>query len=390
VAETFELTQKAQIETTAFVNIIHEVEPTLETPTVSVYPGGEATYHVEIENKGNGEDRIDLYTEGTKPGWLVTFEYQDLEVNKIIVSPMLSKTLTVVVTTPYDAEAGTFDIKVVLRDSGGNDYEVMVTTKVIQIYEIDLTSSGVHQKGTPGGVLIYPMTLENLGNGPDIIDVDMTSIPEGWTYSFKDLNGVQIEQLEVSYGEKLDFKLNVWVGDSHQETEETLSIKVQSVYDIAQQDQLQLTAEIRMPDLRIQSVEYNPQNMRENKVVQIRVQLQNVGTGGADDIVVEFYDNGKFIAEDSISYITTGISGNATAVFTWLPKGGTHNLRFVVDPTSPSRPYGHVLESAEDNNVLLDKKNVSGSEGMPGPTLPLMVLALLGAVAVAGLLRRRR
>ncbi|UCC92995.1 MAG: hypothetical protein JSW25_10115, partial [Thermoplasmata archaeon] len=233
-------------------------------------------------------------------------------------------------------------------------------------------------------------TVENMGNGVDMIDLELTSIPEGWTYSFKDLNGNQIEQLEVSYGERVDFKLNVWVSPTHVETEETMSMKVQSVYDIAQQDSIQLTAEIRMPDLRIQSVEYNPTNMRENKVVQIRVQLENAGTGGANDVVVEFYSDGKFIAEDSISYITTGVTGNATAVFTWLPKAGTHNLRFVVDPVTPSRPYGNVLESAEDNNVHLEKKKVSGEEALPGPSVPLVALALLGAVFVMVALNRRR
>jgi uncharacterized membrane protein len=390
VAETFELTQKAQIETTTFVNIIHEIEPEPETGQVDVYPGGEATYLVKVLNKGNGEDRIDLYVEGGQPGWVITFEYQDLEVNKIIVSPQLSKTLAIVVKTPYEAEAGIFDTKIVLRDSGGNDYEVSVRTKVIQIFEIDLTSSQVHQKGTPGGVLTYPMMMENMGNGVDIVDLDLTTIPEGWTYSFKDLDGNQIEQIELGFGAKVDFKLNVWVADNHMETEETLTMKVQSVYDLAVQDQLQLTAEIRMPDLRIQSVEFNPQTVRENKVVQIRIQLENVGTGGAEDVVVEFYADGKFIAEDSISYITTGLAGNATAVFTWLPKAGKHNLRFVVDPVTPSRPNGNVLESAEDNNVHMVSKNVSGDDSLPGPSAPMMVMALLGALFVAGLLRRRR
>jgi MYXO-CTERM domain-containing protein len=390
VAETFELTQKAQIETTAFVNIIHDIEPQLETPTVRVYPGGEASYLVEIMNEGNGEDRIDLYVEGGQPGWVVSFEFQDLEVNKIIVSPQLSKTLTVVVETPYDAEAGVFNTKIVLRDSGGNDYEVSLGTEVIQIYEIDLTCSQVHQKGTPGGVLIYPMTLENLGNGHDIIDLEITSIPEGWSYSFKDAAGSVVEQLELNYGDRVDFKLNVWVSDTHMETEETLTMKVQSVFDIAQQDQIQLTAEIRMPDLRIQSVEFNPQNIRENKVVQIRVQLENVGTGGADDVLVEFHDNGKFIADDSISYITTGISGNATAVFTWLPKAGKHNLKFIVDPPTDNKPNGRVLESAEDNNVHLVNKNASGDESLPWPGAPFMLLALMGVAFLLSIRRRGR
>jgi subtilase family serine protease len=153
---------------------------------------------------------------------------------------------------------------------------------------------------------------------------------------------------------------------------------------------VQLTAEIRMPDLKIQSVEFNPARVKENKVVQIRILLQNVGTGSADGVVVEFYDNGKFISEDSISHITTGISGNATAVFTWLPKGGKHNLKFVVDPVTSARPHGKVLESAEDNNELLMTKNVAHDDTIPGLTSPLALFALMGAMCVALVIRRRR
>jgi hypothetical protein len=267
---------------------------------------------------------------------------------------------------------------------------VTVVTKVTQIFEIDLGSSQVLQKGTPGGFLTYPLTLENMGNGNDIIDLQVTSLPEGWSYSFKDIEGRQIDQIELGYHEKTDIKLNIWVADNHKETEETIAIKAQSVYDLSQQDQVQLTAEIRMPDLKIQSVEFNPSRLRENKVVQIRILLQNTGTGGAEDILVEFYDNGKYISSDSISYITTGISGNATAVFTWLPKAGKHHLKFVVDPATDARPDGKVLESSEDNNILLMDKTVQGDDAIPAVSSPLVLLALLGAVFVTALARRRR
>ena len=186
--------------------------------------------------------------------------------------------------------------------------------------------------------------------------------------------------------------MDIWVSEVHMETEEQLAVKVQSARDpiLAAQDTVQLTAEIRMPDLKIQSVEFNPQTVEENKVVQIRVLLANAGTGGANDVVVEFYDNGKYIAEDSISHITTGEAGNATAVFTWLPKAGKHELRFVVDPTSDVKPNGVVLESVENNNVFVISKNASGEDSLPGASLPFVLLALLGAVLYAGLMRRRR
>ena len=77
-------------------------------------------------------------------------------------------------------------------------------------------------------------------------------------------------------------------------------------------------------------------------------------------------------------------------MFTWLPKGGKHNLKFIVDPPTSNKPNGRVLESAEDNNQLLLTKKVAGEDSIPGLTMPLMVLALLGAIFIAALTTRRR
>jgi uncharacterized membrane protein len=390
VAETFTMTQKAYIETTSFVNIVHDIQPVVETGTVEVFPGQTAEYVMQVDNKGNGEDKVDLGVERAPAGWVIVFEYTNLPVDRVIVGPKNSKTVVVKVKTPYEAEAGVFPIDVVLRDSGGNDKKVTVTTKVTQIFDIDLKCSQVHQIGTPNGFITYPMVVENRGNGHDTISLEVTNLPDGWSHNFKDAAGTQITSVDLEYGSKVDIKLNIWVSASQMETAEQVMARAQSVFDPSKQDQIQLTAEIRMPDLKIQSVVYNPSNLRENKVVQIVVLLQNVGTGGASDIVVEFYDNGRYVSQDSISYITTGETGNATAVFTWLPKGGSHTLKYFVDPTSGSRPNGRVLESDETNNVLEMKKSVSKSEGLPGAGASLAMLAMLGAVFVAAGFRRRR
>jgi uncharacterized membrane protein len=328
--------------------------------------------------------------ENTPPGWVITYEFQNLEVDRIIVPPQDARTLAIKIRTPYEAEAGSFSTDVVLRDSGGNDNTVTVLTKVIQLFDIDLKCSQVHQVGTPGGFITYPMTLENLGNGHDIVALGVLTLPDGWNYNFKDLNNRQIDTIELDYGSKVDFKMNVWVSNVQPEIQEQLVATVQSSLDPTQQDQVQLTAEVRMPDLKIQSVEFNPPNIKENNVVQIQVLLQNVGTGGANDVVVEFYDNGKYIAEDEISYITTGLTGNATAVFTWLPKAGTHKLKFIVDPPTGSKPTGRVLESIETNNVLEVKKSVKEDSGLPGPSAPLALLGILVAVGIAATMGRRR
>jgi uncharacterized membrane protein len=389
VAETFTMTQKAYIETTAFVNIVHNIAPSVETGEVQVFPGQTAEYIMQVKNDGNGEDKVELGVVSTQPSWVVTFEYTNLEVDRIIIGPRTSKTVTIKVRTPYEAEAGTFPTDLVLRDAGGNDNHVTVMTKVTQIYDIDLKCSQVHQVGTPGGFITYPMVIENLGNGHDTVELQVTSMPDGWNYNFKDLNDQQITSIDLDYGSKIDIRLNVWVAENQMETNVQVIARAQSVFEPSQQDQIQLAAEIRMPDLKIQSVEFNPSKLSENEVVQIRLLLQNVGTGGANNIVVEFYDNGRYVSQDSISYITTGETGNATAVFTWLPKGGTHKLRFFVDPTSTSLPHGRVLESDENNNVVDMSKSVKAESGLPGATAPMAFMALLAAMGVAILFRRR-
>jgi hypothetical protein len=48
-----------------------------------------------------------------------------------------------------------------------------------------------------------------------------------------------------------------------------------------------------------------------------------------------------------------------------------------------------VLESSEDNNIQLETKQVLGDETIPGLTVPMAMLALLGAVFVAAMSRKR-
>jgi uncharacterized membrane protein len=390
VAETFTLTQKAYIETTAFVNIVHNIAQSIETGEVQVFPGQTAEYIMTVENDGNGEDKVELGVVSTQPAWVVTFEYTNLEVDRIIIGPRTAKTVTIKVRTPYEAEAGTFPTDLGLRDAGGNDNHVTVTTKVTQIYDIDLKCSQVQQLGTPGGFITYPMVIENLGNGHDVVELQVTSMPDGWNYNFKDMNDQQITSVDLDYGSKIDIRLNVWVAENQTETDVQLVASAQSVFEPSQQDHIQLAAEIHMPDLKIQSVEFNPSKLKENQVVQIRLLLQNVGKGGANNVVVEFYDNGHYVSQDSISYITTGETGNATAVFTWLPKSGMHKLRFFVDPTSASMPHGRVLESDENNNVVDMSRSVKAESGLPGASAPMAFMALLAAMGVAFIFHLRR
>ncbi|NOQ53320.1 MAG: hypothetical protein GQ558_01805, partial [Thermoplasmata archaeon] len=54
------------------------------------------------------------------------------------------------------------------------------------------------------------------------------------------------------------------------------------------------------------------------------------------------------------------------------------------------RPNGRVLESVEDNNIHMETKQVLGDEGIPGPTVAMAMLALLGAMFVAVMSRKRR
>ena len=147
----------------------------------------------------------------------------------------------------------------------------------------------------------------------------------------------------------------------------------------AETDDVKLTLDVKLPDLKIQAVEYNPSKPQALEPVQITVRVVNDGTFAADNVNVVLRQGTKEVGREVLKTITK--HSNATASFTWVPTAGKHKLVYEISNDIP--------ELTLDNNVLEHTKKVAEDSGIPGFG-GIGLLVAFAAIALAGLLRRRR
>ena len=78
--------------------------------------------------------------------------------------------------------------------------------------------------------------------------------------------------------------------------------------------------------------------------ITIIATIHNIGDADANDVVVQFFDDGMQIGQDQI-ISTINAGGTGTAQVNWTAAFGTHNVSVIVDP------YGEIVESSETNNI---------------------------------------
>ena len=147
----------------------------------------------------------------------------------------------------------------------------------------------------------------------------------------------------------------------------------------AESDDVKLVLEVKLPDLTIQSITYNPTQLKALQPVQITVRIQNDGTYSAEDVVVVMKDGNREVGRELISWVTK--DSNATASFTWVPTAGKHTVTYQVSNDIP--------EISLDNNIQTQQRNVSGKSSIPAFD-PVVSMLALAAVAIALAARRLR
>ena len=176
--------------------------------TVSAQPGKAVSYPLELQNTGDTADSFTLSIPTIPDGWTVrTFADAncdgEADNDSLITSvgpldPDETICLVVTVTLPADAEPGRTPITVTAtsqndpskRDSitdtvvvggGGN------TTVGVNLGNGDKNSStapsdtGVSLSAQPGKAVLYPLELTNTGGVPDTFDLNIATLPGGWT-----------------------------------------------------------------------------------------------------------------------------------------------------------------------------------------------------------------
>ncbi|NIS13917.1 MAG: hypothetical protein GWN18_17520, partial [Thermoplasmata archaeon] len=211
---------RGDVQVSAIVDRVFGLDPGVDAPEVSVHAGDAAKYLVTVKNEGNGNENVALGTAKVPPGWVVTFELDEVEIRNLVLLSKETKTLTAVVSTPFNAFSGSTPIEIVLLDGSGQDYSVSVITRIHQNYAVDLSSSKYKGEGAPKGIVSYRLTIVNDGNGRDTFSLEHGGLPSNlWGAAFFDLQGAMVTTLTLAPGERADVELRVQVPEDADSTE---------------------------------------------------------------------------------------------------------------------------------------------------------------------------
>jgi uncharacterized membrane protein len=377
VSEDF--SSRGDVQVSALVNRVYGLSWSLDQVEIGIHAGEKAKYLVTVTNEGNGNENVALNSARVPPGWVVTFELDDVEVRNVVLLSKETKTFTAIVTTPFDAVAGRSNLQLVLLDESGQDYAIPISTKINQYYGVDLSSSKYRGEGAPKGIVNYRLTVQNDGNGQDVFALESGGLPNAkWSAGFYDMQGNPLSALTLGPGSRSDIEMRVHIPEGASSTE-PVDFFARATSTGAETDDVKLTLDVKLPDLKIQAVEYNPAKPKALNPVQITVRVTNDGTFSAENINVVLKDGKTEVGREVLRTITK--QSNATASFTWVPKPGKHKLTFEISNDIP--------ELSLENNVLEHTKTVTEDKPFPGFEGVFMVMAL-AIVALGAMIRRRR
>ncbi|NIP33887.1 MAG: hypothetical protein GWN18_02965, partial [Thermoplasmata archaeon] len=230
----------------------------MDQPELTIHAGDAAKYLVTVKNDGNGNENVALNSAKVPPGWVVTFELDEVEIRNLVLLSKETKTFTAVVSTPFDAEAGNTPLQLVLLDESGQDYPIPVFTRIHQKYAVDLSSSKYRGEGAPRGIVNYRLTILNDGNGEDTFSLEHGGLPSNlWGAGFYDMQGTPISTVTLGAKERVDVEMRIQIPEDADRTD-PVDFFARATSTSAETDDVKLTLDVKLPDLKIQSVEYNP------------------------------------------------------------------------------------------------------------------------------------
>jgi len=372
-------TMSSDVTATTVVNQVHNLDVSTYPPEVQVKPGETANYEITIKNNGNGVEQLTLTPEVLRVSWVPSFLQDGVPIDTILLEPGEQKAYTVALKVPGSEIADSYVSSFKLASLGTEwAYKFDLTTRVLQIYSIDVTSSLSKQTGTPGKTVSFVIIVKNNGNGNDVIALTLDDKPINWQSRFL-MDDKDIEAVPLKAGEQAKVMLLLVIPFTYDQDNTQYTMTVTGTSEGRIQDKVMFVVDLLLPNLKITKIKYSTSHIVANKPVAIEVIVSNQGQVACENVTVRFYD--KTIAGEQVLERMPG-GRNNTAVFQWMPKAGQHRLEFTVDPDNK------VIESNEDDNKLIDKVNVSNSGGLiPGYDAMLVLMALIPVALV--LLRKR-
>ncbi|MBM4249095.1 MAG: hypothetical protein FJ149_06615 [Euryarchaeota archaeon] len=372
---------------TTIVRQVHNIRVAATPEMQSLRPADVATYAVVLANLGNGAEEVTLGASELPVGWDLSYQRLDgsliSEIDELYLQPGSSLTINAIVRTAVGSLAQLYAIKGRLLDRDKNVYLINMGIEILQEYDIDVTTTLSKQTGVPGGKVLYTIIGKNKGNGFDTLTFETSGLPREWQgIEFRDVNFELQNELSLNASGLERMSLVVPIPAGVNGTSVEFYVTARSLGMVT--DSVKLVLDIRMANLVISKVTCSPKTLRANKLATLVVTIDNIGEVNVENVTVRFYQDRAIMGNERLERVSGGT--NRTATFTWMAKGGTHSLRFVVDPDNLI-----VENNKADNQARQTVKVQEGSflEQLPGFEGPLMLLALAAGAAVLVLRRKK-
>lgn len=390
------------------------VESEAELTIKAVNPGECVEYNITISNTGNGETYVEVNPTVLRSGWgdvIFIFEsreyYNSFQTTIEYGSEIM---ITLRLNIPFYELTGSYttSINVSARD---NYQFIYFETFVNQTYDLSLSVFDENENSykrtlinsiSPGWELSYVFKVENQGNGPETIELQLNGLDRnnvtGWQGYFhavaktriyttnvekqnfteiidastlpKDLvlvnNGnteVDIIRLKLNAGQRayISIKLTAPRFSNDNIEENTIGLAVISAKPALENpidNEVELVFELLLPDLVIDSI-YHPRYIEEGDVITISTYIKNFGDIEAKNINVALFVDDKFVKSVNIIRVQNG-TDDLFVTFCWQAIGGQHEVKIELD-LYDTIPEDNDQFSGKNNNIAIKTVTVTKS-----------------------------
>jgi uncharacterized membrane protein len=172
-----------------------------------ILPGEQAKYKVYVKNNGNVDFSVALSHSEPTTGWTVKMA------SAVEVRSLESKLVEVYLTAPGEEHQIKAETREMVTIEGLVDTAKGILTSSVgvvgvmdHVYHLNVTVSPAVNTTSPGGMVNYEVTIENLGNGDDLIKLSPLALELGWNMTFSKGDEFLIEWKETL---KIQFEMRV-------------------------------------------------------------------------------------------------------------------------------------------------------------------------------------
>jgi uncharacterized membrane protein len=381
-----EKTVSAGCTVTVNVNPVHGVMVSVAPEVAQMEPGGTADLWPNITNTGNTDEAIWLGQFEMPAGWSLWFELPDGRILGDNDSFSLGAGRTAgsiaVIASPFDALSGDYHFPGVVNDGAGGFYQIVLSVHVNQVHFLELNATSPERTGSPGKAAYFPLTVINLGNGPEALQLECSAMPAGWYRPlFRCENDTLGSSLDLNASGSVRMTACVLVPVKTPLDVVHFNVTASSCSGISAS--VFLTVRIEKADLVITHVSFSSSVLQAGKRVTVNVTVGNRGGAAAEYVTTAFFCDGDVQMTRDLTIIEAG--ARDVLSFIWTPKKGLNILKFAVDNADS------VCESDETNNtVTITRTPIDESVTIPAPSQwPAYAAAAIIIVIVLCIVIRR-